>query len=170
VVSITSKACRAAEWSYEVVGQLVPATRGKTVVWTMAPGPPWFVHVDISASLDPLSKAFAWPHEEHAEHATDALLDPKRTRAISLGWVQWSGVRGQLVVAPPYNHGGGEVGDHLMFLFRTDGVSYAITLHAWTSTFRFTANGVAEAVILHREPSLPQVVATLKSVVGSTRA
>jgi hypothetical protein len=59
------------------------------------------------------------------------------------------------------------VGDHLIFVFRRDGVTYAITLHAWASIFRFTANGVAEAVTLHSGPSLPQVIETLKRIVKS---
>jgi hypothetical protein len=83
----------------------------------MAPGPPWFVHVDISASRD--QQECAWLGEERAHRVTGALLNLKRTRAIS--------------------------------------VSYAVTLHTWTSIFRFNADGVNRAVRLYPGPSLPHV-------------
>jgi len=62
-----------------------------------------------------------------------------------LGQVRWYGQSGELVLAPPYFAGGGPVGDHLAFCFRADGVSHAITIHAWSP--------------------LVQVVATLKGMV-----
>jgi hypothetical protein len=60
---------------------------------------------------------------------------------------------------------GGEAGSHLGFSFSDQGVYYGITLHPWTSIFRFSANGVTHTLDRHSGPA--QVVATLRSIVGS---
>lgn len=78
----------------------------------------------------------------------------------------WSARHGHLALAPPYL-GGGEIGGHLAFCYTAAGVYYAVTLHAWTSVFRFTVDGVPKAVTLHAKPSVPKVIATLRSIVSS---
>jgi hypothetical protein len=87
-----------------------------------------------------------WP-QGRPQPLTDGLLNPKRTRPIQLGWVQWAGHHGQLVLAPPLNFGG-VVGDHLIFRFTARGINYAVTLHSWAP--------------------LAQALATLRDVVAST--
>lgn len=131
-------------------GARVPLTskRCRTAAWSLMGTPPQpadIAHVVISAS--PADWQCTWPHEIRARAMSDRLLNPNRVRAVSLGPVQWYGQSGQLVLAPPFARGGGVVGGHLEFCFRASRVNYAITLHAW--------------------PRLAQVVATLKSLVGS---
>jgi hypothetical protein len=129
LVSITSKRCRTALWS----------------LMGAPPRPAVTGHIVISASLDDWQCSSA--HEVRASAPGDDLLNPNRKRAVSLGWLQWYGHSGELVLAPPYFAGGGPVGNHLEFCFRANSVNYAITLHSW--------------------PPLAQVVATLKSLVAS---
>lgn len=114
--------------------------------------PTSLVHVDDEAAVgsapilvrDP--GVAAWP--EGRRLVTDALLNPARRTAVSLGWVRWFGLYGQLVLNPP---GSDEWSDHLVFYVppNADRVSYAFSVHAaWKH--------------------LVQIVATLKAIVGST--
>lgn len=132
-------------------GSLVALTSEscRTALWSLmgAPsGPAPIGHVVISASLD--AWQCTWPHELRAPSPNDRLLTLRGRRAVSFGQVRWYGQSGQLVLAPPYFAGGGPMGDHLAFCFHKDGVDYAITIHSWRP--------------------FAQVVATLKSLVGST--
>lgn len=118
--------------------------------WFFLGGRTRIVHVDNEAasigSAPVLVRNSPWA--EGAHPVTDALLNPKRSRAVSLGWVRWYGNDGQLVLEPP---GMSEWSDHLIFYIPPNarGMSYAITLHAdWKH--------------------LAKVAATLKAVVGST--
>jgi hypothetical protein len=107
------------------------------------------VHVLIIASVKPLTDSaisFAWPRDGAALE-TERLLNPKRTRAVSLGWVRWAGHDGQLVLAPQVNFGG-MVGDHLIFRIVAGNVTYDISIHSWAP--------------------LAQAVATLRRLVEST--
>src|SRR5947208_8203010 len=72
VVPLASSRCRDAEWSY-IAGLGTPpgVPRGQTVEWSAPPGPPWFVHVDISASRD--IGPCAWPRERPAPALTDRV-------------------------------------------------------------------------------------------------
>jgi hypothetical protein len=129
--------------------------------------PPLHVHVDIAASVGPrpdIRLPGAWP--EGAHRVTDALLNPKRTQAVSLGWVRWYGRYGQLVLAPVFPFGG-EWGGHLIFYFTAARVSYGITLHAWMPALRLTGTGVKRMFRFQSGPALPHVIATLKSIIGS---
>ena len=133
LVPLTSGRCRSALWS--VMGR--PTNRS-------FPG-----HIVVSATYDD-SQQCRWPHEKRGNAAGGALLGPKRRQAVTFGRVRWYGQVGQLVLAPPYFAAGGPAGDHLEFCFRTYGIDYAITLHAWRP--------------------LAQVVATLKLVARSALA
>jgi hypothetical protein len=127
------------------------------------------VHLEIAASSegpgpDSLWLPGAWPQGAH--RITDELLNPKRRRAVSLGWVNWYGKYGQLVLAPAFPSGGAW-GGHLIFYFATDRVSYAISLHAWMPALRLTGHGVDRVIRFQSGPALPHVIATLKAIVGS---
>jgi hypothetical protein len=174
----TSRRCVDAVWSFED-GKFLPLfTPGHRVsAWDgtewFAPAsaamdpPPWHVHVEIEASVGSLPAAGGPPlRAEGAHRLTDLLLSPRRTRAVSLGWVRWYGRNGQLVLAATNVNGGAWAG-HLIFYFLADGVGYAITLHAWASKERFSGGGVNRVVRFEAGPALPHVVATLKSIVGS---
>ena len=115
---LTSHRCVAADWSYEASGSLPGLTpRSRLARWDgrrwiaipaeagMEP-PPVHVHVDIGASVGtpPVAVATAGS-PAGGDPATDALLNPARTRAVSLGWVRWHGYHGQLVLAPLYPTG-----------------------------------------------------------------
>lgn len=133
----------------------------------MSPAP-WHVHVELGASVGSFPAAGGSLLKAKGAHrVTDALLNPKRTRAVSLGWVRWYGRYGQLVLAPT-NVAGGAWAGHLIFSFvAADRVRYAVTLHAWASKERFTGGGVNRVITFEAGPALPHVVATLKSIVGS---
>jgi hypothetical protein len=165
VVSLASSRCRDGEWSY-IAGSGTPpgVPTGQTVQWLDPPGPPWFVHVDITASRD--VDPCAWPRVRSEPALSDRLLGDARSSAVSLGGVMWSGERGQLILAPAYPRGG-EVGGHLEFCYSAEGVHYAVTLHAWTSVFRFTVNGAHKTLVLHAGSSSATVIATLRRIVTS---
>jgi len=175
----TSKRCTYADWGYEN-GELLPGfTTGARLDWWDASRwvplpsvsllfpPPYHVHVEIAATITPgvtLGLGSEWPAGSHA--VTDSLLTPRRTRAVSLGWVRWFGHRGQLVLNPVYPYGG-EWGGHLVFLFTIGRVRYAVTLHAWLPRLRVTRGAVSRVVRAQPGAALPHVIATLKAIVGS---
>jgi hypothetical protein len=173
-----SNRCVFAEWSYEA-GQGLPgwtiATRltgwngHKWVAdeWSML-SPPLHVGVDVQASLrnspqGVTSAVVPWPHA--TIDASDQLLGPTR-RAVSLGWVNWYGRRGQLVLTP---YGPCESGNELIFYMPPNrrGVSYAIRLDAWMATVHIRGKRVNRVLEFQAGPALPHVIATLKAIVGS---
>jgi hypothetical protein len=136
-VPITSGACIYETWMLEAgapAGLPPDAPPGLPGNRTLGPSrtrPPGYVHIVIYASQQPLANMVPWPWPNGpAQPVTNALLNPKRTRPISLGWFQWGSDYGQLVLAPPYLYGG-VVGDHLIFRFTAGRVNYAVTLHSW---------------------------------------
>ncbi len=172
---LASGRCVDADWGYEAAGES-PCTAGTRLSgwdgrsWLPLPfesllfSPPLHVHVEIEASRGSLIGGGVWPTGAHP--VSDALLDPKRPRAVSLGWVRWYGEDGQLVLEPVFPFGG-EWGGHLVFRFTAGHVSYAITLHAWMPALRLTAAGINRVIRFQSGPALPHVIATLKAIVGS---
>jgi hypothetical protein len=79
----------------------------------------------------------------------NGLVRPERVRSLSFGRVTWSGLAGDLFLAPSYPRGG-MLGNHLVFRWGAARNRYVVSLHAW-------------------EP-LTEAVATLKAIVGSTPA
>ncbi|MGH3035381.1 MAG: hypothetical protein ACRDON_12625 [Gaiellaceae bacterium] len=77
---------------------------------------------------------------------TNGLVRLGRIDPVFLGQVQWGGKAGTLALAPPYLYGG-MAGNHLIFRWRQNGRSYALSLHAW-------------------EPFL-ETVATLRAIIES---
>jgi hypothetical protein len=178
-VPLSSPRCVEADWSYEASGSIRGLTpRSRLAGWDgrrwvaipldagMEP-PPVHVHIDIGASIGspPVAAAmFGSPAE--ARRASDALFNPGRRRAVSLGWVRWFGQRGQLVLAPLYPTGG-EWGGHLFFEFAAHGIRYAVTLHAWFPRLRVATGGTTKVFTFEQGASLPAVIATLKTIIGS---
>jgi hypothetical protein len=175
---LASSRCVDAGWGYEAIGWPPDFTTGKPasingwdpVTGALAPpeallvSPPVHLHIEIEASLGSLVGASQWP--TGGKPVSDALLSPKRTRPISLGWVHWYGKYGQLVLEPVYPFGG-EWGGHLIFRFSAGRVSYAITLHAWMPAVRLKGAGSNRVIRFQSGPALPRVIATLKAIVGS---
>jgi hypothetical protein len=96
------------------------------------------------ASLTTATGPFAdWKPLRHGNIRVGAT---QRGRAVLLGSVRWGGRSGKLVLDRPYP-AGGMTGNHLVFLWRSGDVRYAVTLHEW-------------------EP-LPEAVATLRAIVRS---
>ena len=169
--------CVQAVWGFEAAaplpGQVGPfrASGWDGRRWVPVPSeslllsPPLHVHVEIAASLGPISNLGPVAPAHTAHTVTDELLDPARRQAVSLGWVRWYGERGQLVLAPVFPFGG-EWGGHLIFYFTRGRVSYAVTLHAWMAALRLP--GHPPRVLRYQSgPALPHVIATLKAMVGS---
>jgi hypothetical protein len=75
--------------------------------------------------------------------------------------------RGQLILEPFGGQSGGELAGHVVSSLASGGVDYAVTLHAWAPEIRLTS-GQTSRVIQAPEPgfSLPQVIATLKAILG----
>lgn len=176
-----STRCVNANWEYESGEPLPGYTAGSGTRlsgwngtrWIPIPGealmmsPPFHVHVNIDASVGApadIGLGVAWP--EGAHRVTDELLNPNRTRAISLGWVRWYRRYGQLVFAPLFPSGG-LWGGHLIYYFTSGRVSYAVTLHAWMPRLRITGSGVTRMITFQSGPALPHAIATLKRIVGS---
>jgi hypothetical protein len=171
--------CVQAGWGFEastaLPGQIgsfrVSGWDGRT--WVPLPSesllfsPPLHIHVEIAASaVSPANLGWPTASASVAHKVSDALLDPTRRRATSLGWVRWHGRHGQLVLAPVFPFGG-EWGGHLIFYFTTGGVHYAVTLHAWMPALRLS--GRAQQVVRYQSgPALPHVIATLKAMVGAS--
>jgi hypothetical protein len=78
----------------------------------------------------------------------NGLMRLARARPISFGRVRWSGLSGDLFLAPSYPRGG-MLGNHLVFRWGSER-RYVVSLHAW-------------------EPLL-EAEATLRAIVGSTPA
>jgi hypothetical protein len=174
-----SNRCLFAEWSYDA-GQGLPnwtvSTRltgwnGRKWVadeWSMLP-PPLHVGVDVQASRRSSPQGVTagglrWPPGMH--RVTDALLGPARSHVVSLGWVDWYGRRGQLVLTP---YGACGTGNELIFYIppNREGVSYAIRLDAWMADVHVTGNGVNRVIRSQAGPALPHAIAALKAMVGS---
>jgi hypothetical protein len=174
---LATSRCVQALWGFEAAaalpGQVGPyrASGWNGHSWVTLPSeslllpPPLHVHVEIAASLSSPAN-LGWPiaSSQNARPVSDALLDPTRTRAVSLGWVRWYGEYGQLVLAPVFPFGG-EWGGHLIFYFTTGRVSYAVTLHAWMAALRLP--GEHRVLRYQSGPALPHVIATLKAMLGS---
>jgi hypothetical protein len=120
------------------------------------------VHIVVYAGLGEDPFGFSSSDLGRARPFTNALLNSFHPRAISLGSARWSGRNGQLVVAPSFP-AGGEAGGHITFNFREHNVYYQITLHAWSAAYGLTADN--RNVML--SSGAPQVIATLKAIVGS---
>lgn len=179
VTSFRTKRCVFAEWSYEA-GEGLPgwtqATRltgwnGRKWVadeWSMLP-PPVHVGVDVQAALRSSPQSVtagprgAWPHRR--ERVSDVLLGPA-ARAATLGWVNWYGKRGELLLTP---WGPCETGNELIFYIPPDrnGVSYSVRLDAWLGTVHLSGKRVNRTIRVQTGPALARVVATLKAIVGS---
>lgn len=173
-----SNRCVSAEWSYENGESLRAYTVGRALwewdgrrwvpgLWTMLP-PPFHVGIDLEASVgSQRSLAGGSTSSPNGARAiSDALLDPSRTRTISLGWVSWSGQTGQLVLTP---RGACETGDALaLYLPRNaERVSYTITLDAWMPAARLTGKGIDRTFRFESGPALTRAIATLEAIVES---
>jgi hypothetical protein len=178
-VPLTSHRCVDADWSYEASGSirgLTPRTRlagwdGRR--WVPIPAqagmepPPVHVHVDIGASVGTPPVAVGTAGSPAGVHrATDALLNPARKSAVSLGSVRWCDLHGRLVLAPLYPTGA-EWGGHLFFEFNARGISYAVTLHSWFPRLRVGTPDTTKVFTFEPGDSIPRVIATLKTIVCS---
>lgn len=92
--------------------------------------PPRMAHIGLLAGQTERISPWLEPWNEPASALRDGLLTPERAESISFGLVTWGGTRGLLFLAPAYPTGG-YLGDHLVFVWRDEGVSRAVTLHAW---------------------------------------
>lgn len=88
--------------------------------------PPQFAHVNAYAAAPDMLVQFE--SEELGEDAPSGT----RTSGLTLGERTWNGRTGELVLAPSYPHGGTE-GDHLIFEWTQDDLTYSLSLHAWDS-------------------------------------
>jgi hypothetical protein len=174
---LASSHCVLAGWGYEASGQLPfnPALGDRLSAWNGSRwvplasesnlfSPPLHVHVEIQAAR----RDVATPDESptRRERMTDALLTAPRSAPVDLGWVNWYGTHGQLILEPNYP-AGGEWGGHLVYRFMRATTTYAITLHAWTAALRVTGPARTRVIRFQRGPALPHVIATLKTIVGS---
>jgi hypothetical protein len=88
--------------------------------------PPQFAHVNAYAAAPDMMVQF------EREELGDESPAGTRTTGLTLGERTWKGHTGELVLAPSYPHGGME-GDHLIFEWTQDDLTYSLSLHAWDS-------------------------------------
>jgi hypothetical protein len=94
--------------------------------------PPRLVHLIVLAGRVAAAFDFAWPGPDARRVAArDGLYAARRKRAVLLGRPAWAGRNGDLVLAPPFEAGGGINGNHLVFRWREGGTRYALSLHGW---------------------------------------
>jgi hypothetical protein len=179
-ITIASSRCTLPGWSYETAARALGSAGAAQhlTAWDgrewVTPGyapltpPPYFVHVLIEAARNTQPPLIEPRSSTPVHNPTDALLRPTRADAVSLGQVNWYGHHGQLILEPQT---AGEVAGHLIFSFASDGVHYAVTLHAWASKIRLTTHRTSRVIYAPQPgPALPHVIATLKAIVGSTLA
>nr|MBA2600272.1 hypothetical protein [Actinomycetota bacterium] len=88
--------------------------------------PPAFAHLNAYAATPEMMIQF------ESEEATDETPAGTRTTGVVFGERTWNGRTGELLLAPSYPHGGLE-GDHLVFEWTQDDLTYSLSLHAWDS-------------------------------------
>ena len=86
--------------------------------------PPAFAHVNVFAGEVERVLTFS------VEQASEGKPPAKRDSALSFGDRTWNERSGEVLLAPPYPHGGIE-GDHLIFWWTENGREYSVSLHAW---------------------------------------
>jgi hypothetical protein len=170
-VPLASKQCRFAQWSYLTYGRPIPGTQTGMVTSAteLPPPPPYFIHVLVYGTTDASALGFALPHGR-PRPLTDALLQrTNRRRAVLISHVQWAGHPGELILAPSFP-GGGEMGSHLIFSYRTGRIYRGISLHPWPSVYRYRIdyNTVDRAVKLAPRPAYPEIETTLRRIVESS--
>ena len=170
-VPLASKQCRFAQWSYLSYGRRIPGAEDGLAVAAseLTPPPPYFVHVLVYGTTDVSALGFALPRGR-PRPLTDALLQrTDRRRAVLIGRVTWAGHPGELILAPSFP-GGGEMGSHLIFSYRTGRIYRGISLHPWPSVYRYRIdyNRVDRAVKLAPSPAYPEIEATLRWIVESS--
>jgi hypothetical protein len=170
-VPLASKRCRFAQWSYLTYGRPIPGAQNGIVVEAseLTPPPPYFVHVLVYGTTDVSALGFALPRGRPTP-LTDALLQrTNRRRAVLISRVRWAGHPGELILAPSFP-GGGEMGSHLIFSYRTGRIYRGISLHPWPSVYRYRIdyNRVDRAVKLAPSPAYPEIETTLRWIVESS--
>ena len=107
-------------------------------------GPPRFAHLVVQTG----EVATMLPFEIPTQVAVELNLSRKRKGALLLGRPPWTNPPGSLILAPPFPRGGIN-GDHLVYLWRGDGVANVVSLHAWlplreaTETLRAVVESIA---------------------------
>jgi hypothetical protein len=94
--------------------------------------PPAMLHFELTAAHGPAARRvlpFEWPRG-HAVHPRNGLVRMRRGQPVLLGGATWNGRSGSLVLAPSFPLGGSQ-GNHLIFRWRANGVTYFLGLHAW---------------------------------------
>lgn len=170
-VPLASKECRFAQWSYLTYGPTIPGAQNGMVVEAseLTPPPPYFVHVLVYGTTDVSALGFALPRGRPTP-LTDTLLQrTNRRRAVLISRVVWAGHSGELILAPSFP-GGGEMGSHLIFSYKTGRIYRGISLHPWPSVYRYRVdyNRVDRAVKLAPNPAYPEIEATLRRIVESS--
>lgn len=118
----TSKASREAEELWVFFAEWNVPRRGLSE----KNAPPQFAHVNAYAAAPDMMVQF------ESEELGDDSPSGTRTTGLTLGERTWNGRTGELVLAPSYPHGGLE-GDHLIFEWTQDDLTYSLSLHAWDS-------------------------------------
>jgi hypothetical protein len=170
-VPLASKECRFAQWSYLTYGPTIPGAQNGIVVEAseLTPPPPYFVHVLVYGTTDVSALGFALPRGRPTP-LTDTLLQrTNRRRAVLISRVVWAGHSGELILAPSFP-GGGEMGSHLIFSYKTGRIYRGLSLHPWPSVYRYRVdyNRVDRAVKLAPNPAYPEIETTLRRIVESS--
>lgn len=91
--------------------------------------PPRFAHVNVLAGNLKRAFFFRFPRESPSRVDADTIRRyPKKAKLLERQ--SWNGRTGRLVLAPAFPAGGPD-GGHLIFRWKTDGMDFALSLHAW---------------------------------------
>jgi hypothetical protein len=150
-------------------GRLVSSSpsRVMSAVSTLPPPPPYFVHVLVYGTTNPSKFGLALPRGR-PRPLSDRLLRATHPHAVLIRHVRWAGHRGELILAPSYP-GGGEMGSHLIFAYRSGRILRGISVHPWPSVYRYRVGRRVRSVRLAPSPAYPQIESTLHAIVNSTR-
>jgi hypothetical protein len=111
--------------------------------------PPRMAHLVIAGgAVENAAPVFALAHARRTK-PRNGLMRLARVRSVSFGRVRWSGLIGDLFLAPSYPRGG-MLGNHLVFRWGSPKRRFVVSLHGW-------------------EP-LRESVVTLRAIVASTPA
>jgi hypothetical protein len=167
-VPLASKQCMFAEWSYltEIAVPGMP-DRGVHLISTLPAPPPYFVHVLVYGTTDPSKFGLAVPRGR-PRPLSDRLLSSNHPHAILIRRLRWAGHGGELFLAPSYP-GGGEMGGHLIFAYKTGQILRGISIHPWPAVYRYRVGQHVRSLKLAPSPAYPQIERTLHAIVDAAQ-
>jgi hypothetical protein len=160
-----SMRCKFAQWSYltEIGIPGVP-DHGVHLLSTLPEPPPYFVHVLVYGTR-PSQFDLALPH---GHPPSDRLVAAQHPPACGPDQTRALGRSSRRIVLAPSYPSGGESGGHLIFAYQPGAIVRGISVHPWTSIFRYRVGHETRSLTLAPGPAYPQIQHTLRAIVNPT--